>query len=823
MKEQQPPTKVTGTRPRGVQLCLRDQALVDGLLLAAEGTHLPSVLGNRKGWVNLTNVHFLNTGEKLPHIAVQTNRILWAASPNQDITLLPVTQGASSRSVEIQLEGGVVLRGDLSLAQNQRLSDYVGAFGDFIPLRDARLLPGGHAVGDVAVNREAIERLREIEEDGTTNEIAAAFLANNAQMATEDLGTAVGDVAAAEPAWVPTEPTPEVNRVAANAVPPAPDDRTSMAAPPRDTGTHGRHWLCGVARASRLKGAESFNISASQPILEAWRAVTDFFRLTDDELARMVAGYFRLGLAEFDKSDASLASRIPEKITRKYNVLPLREENGHLVLATSDPTDHDAEQALRFASRKRPIFEIATPTALKSWINTRHSSDHMVQMLLSTVDADLGDAVKVVEDSSPESVGDEDIDAAPIIKLTNVILRDAIREGASDIHLEPGGAGAVVRFRVDGVLRHHMQIPVPALNRVVSRIKILADLDIADRLRPQDGRTRIQVDGRKHDLRVSTVPTRGTEKLVIRVLQSEGTRSLADIGAPEWELSRIRQLLSYRDGITVVTGPTGSGKTTTLYAALREVATGEVNVMSVEDPVEYELQGITQIQVEPVRGVTFANALRAILRQDPDVIFVGEIRDPETAEVAVHASMTGHLVLATLHTNDAVSAVARFAHLGVDATSIASTLRGAVAQRLLRRLCTQCAEPVNGELTTEEARLATIYGVEPMFRARGCKRCGQAGFRGRLPLVEVMTVTPAMQDLIIEKGSQAELFRAAVANGMRPLLRVALERVRAGETSLQEVERVIGGVKEDVGVTTGLPAALAAQLQSGQSQYRRQG
>jgi type II secretory ATPase GspE/PulE/Tfp pilus assembly ATPase PilB-like protein len=310
---------------------------------------------------------------------------------------------------------------------------------------------------------------------------------------------------------------------------------------------------------------------------------------------------------------------------------------------------------------------------------------------------------------------------------------------------------------------------------------------------------------------------------VIRVLQSEGTRSLNDIGSPEWELSRIRQLLSYRDGITVVTGPTGSGKTTTLYAALREVATGEVNVMSVEDPVEYELPGITQIQVEPLRGVTFASALRAILRQDPDVIFVGEIRDPETAEVAVHASMTGHLVLATLHTNDAVSAVARFSHLGVDETSIASTLRGAVAQRLVRRLCTQCAEPVNGDLTTEEARLATIYGVEPVFRARGCKRCGQAGFRGRLPLIEVMSVTPTLQELITEKTSQSELFRAAVATGMRPLVRVALERVRAGETSLQEVERVIGGVKEEIGVTTGLPAALAAQLQPGSIPHRRQG
>jgi type IV pilus assembly protein PilB len=492
------------------------------------------------------------------------------------------------------------------------------------------------------------------------------------------------------------------------------------------------------------------------------------------------------------------------------------------VLATSDPTDHDAEQALRFASRKRPIFEIASPHALKSWINTRYSSDQMVEALLSSVE-DSNETVRVVEDATPESVQDEDIDAAPIIKLTNVVLRDAIREGASDIHLEPGGNNAaVVRLRVDGVLRHHMSIPIAALNRVISRVKILADLDIADRLRPQDGRTRIQVDGRKHDLRVSTVPTRGTEKLVIRVLQSEGNRTLNDIGAQDHELNRLRTLLSFRDGITVVTGPTGSGKTTTLYAALREVANGEVNVMSVEDPVEYELLGITQIQVEPLRGVTFASALRAILRQDPDIIFVGEIRDAETAEVAVHASMTGHLVLATLHTNDAVSAVARFAHLGIDETSIGSTLRGAVAQRLMRRLCTSCAEPVNGQLSAEESRLAALYGVEPVFRARGCKRCGQAGFKGRLPLIEVLMVTPAMQDLIIEKASASELFRAAVASGMRPLLRVALERVRSGETSLQEVERVLGGVKDEVGgITTGVPSALAAQLNMPPTATRR--
>ena len=783
MKDQ-PTTRGPGNRPRAVQLCLRDNALVEGTVFAADGQTLPACLGNRKGWVNLTSVHFLSTGEKQPHIAVQTNRILWASSPNGEIPLIAGSSGMNSRPVELQLEGGVSLRGDLGLAPKQRLSDYLAAFGDFIPLRDARLLPAGHALGDVAVNQEAIERLRE--HDGETTDLHV-----------DEKPAAAETIAAA---------------VAA----PARTGATSSAEPQLDRRRESpglRHWLVAVARTAKLKGGDDLAISVAQPIAEAWSAVIDACRVSDDELARLVAAHFRLNLAELEKSDPGLTTRIPEKIARRYSVLPLREDNGHLVLATSDPNDHDAEQALRFASRKRPIFEIAAPNTLRSWINTRYSSDRILETLLSSVDAEASESVRVVEDATPETVGDEEIDAAPIIKLTNVILRDAIREGASDIHLEPGGSGAIVRFRVDGVLRHHLQIPIPALNRVVSRIKILSDLDIADRMRPQDGRTKIQVDGRKHDLRVSTVPTRGTEKLVIRVMQSEGNRTLNDIGAPEWELSRLRQLLSYRDGITVVTGPTGSGKTTTLYAALREVANGEVNVMSVEDPIEYEMNGITQIQVEPARGVTFASALRAILRQDPDVIFVGEIRDAETAEVAVHASMTGHLVLATLHTNDAVSAIARFGHLGVDETSIASTLRGAVAQRLLRKLCTACAEAVEGQLTTEESRLSSIYGVEPVFRARGCKRCGQAGFKGRLPLLEVLAVTPAMQDLIIEKASATEVFRAAVASGMRPLLRVALERVRSGETTLQEVERVLGGVKDEgAGITTGLPAALAAQF-----------
>jgi len=349
-----------------------------------------------------------------------------------------------------------------------------------------------------------------------------------------------------------------------------------------------------------------------------------------------------------------------------------------------------------------------------------------------------------------------------------------------------------VRFRVDGVMRIYMHMPMAALNRVVSRIKVLSKLDIADRVRPQDGRTRIQVEERVVDLRVSTVPIRDSEKVVIRVLRTDQGGTLEDAAIPAPELEKLRRLLSVRDGIVLVTGPTGSGKTTTLYGALRELATGDVNIMTVEDPVEYELRKISQIQVDPKRGVTFASALRAILRQDPDVIFVGEIRDLETAEIAVQAAMTGHLVLATLHTNDAVSVVARLVDLGLDRAALVSTLRGALAQRLVRRVCADCAEPVTGELTAEESRMAAALGVTPMVRATGCRSCGNTGYLGRLPVVEVAVFGPALLEQIGGGAVGPALQRAAVAGGMRPLREVAIERAALGETTLSEIERVIG-------------------------------
>jgi type II secretory ATPase GspE/PulE/Tfp pilus assembly ATPase PilB-like protein/CheY-like chemotaxis protein len=546
-----------------------------------------------------------------------------------------------------------------------------------------------------------------------------------------------------------------------------------------------------------MKGAEVLVIPSETSIDEAWDLAARTLGVPATALAAALAPAFGLAEADFEKAEPRALSLLPERIARKYRVFPLREDERHLVVATCDPTNIEVEHAIGFAAGRRPVFELATPTAIDEAIFGAFSQDQALDQILDTVGEETLDAVRTIEELEPDAVSAAEVESAPVVKLTNLILRDALVQGASDIHIEPGAKGGIVRYRVDGVMREYMKLPMAALNRVVSRIKVLGKLDIADRLRPQDGRSRVTIEGRYVDLRISTVSTREAEKAVIRILRPESTKRLADIGITPRELARLRQLLDCRDGIVIVTGPTGSGKTTTLYSAIKEIATGEVNISTVEDPVEYELPGITQIQVDVKRGVTFANSLRALLRQDPDVIFVGEIRDEETAHIAAQAAMTGHLVLATLHTNDAMSTIARLADLGLDRQTISATLRGTLAQRLIRRVCADCAQPVIGALTEEEEALAGRYGVQPLSRASGCKRCGNSGYRGRLPLIEVSVITPTLADMIAAGATTGALQRAAIAQGMAPVRDVAIARVRRGETTLQEVERVIGDNIED--------------------------
>jgi type IV pilus assembly protein PilB len=565
---------------------------------------------------------------------------------------------------------------------------------------------------------------------------------------------------------------------------------------PARAGSVKQHWIVDIARRANLPNADRLSIPASTSTEEAWAVAGEVCAVGEDDLTRHVAEHFKIPVAQLAASESHALKLVPEATARRHKVLPLRQTDRQLVVATANPGDYEAEQAIGFVSSRTPIFEVAPSSALNTAIDFRYSPDRALESVVDSLSAGAIEDVRVLEEEVPEAPARDEFDAAPIVKLANLVLQSAVLERASDVHMEPG-SNAVVRFRVDGVMRTHMQLPQAAMIRIVSRIKILAKLDIADRHRPQDGRARIEVRGKHYDLRISTVPTRDAEKVVIRILDPSGAPRLSELDMLELELRRFRQMLAFREGIVIVTGPTGSGKTTTLYAAVRELATGQVNIMTVEDPVEYELAGITQIQVEPKRGVTFPSALRAILRQDPDVVFVGEIRDLETAGVAVQAAMTGHLVLATLHTNDALGVIPRLVDLGLDRASIAGALRGIVAQRLVRRICPKCVQRVEGKLTGNETRLAAAYGVRPVVRAVGCQECGMTGYRGRTPVNEVFLPSPAILETVAKGTTALELHRAALAAGMRSMREVALEKVRLGTSTLEEVERVLGeGISE---------------------------
>ena len=602
------------------------------------------------------------------------------------------------------------------------------------------------------------------------------------------------------------EPGAESGPSPADSAPHASGSETSIE-PGEAKGATAVHWLVRVAERAGLEG-KSPTVAPETEAKEAWPAVTRAYKIEDSRLCELVATYFRLEVADFGAGDPNAPLLVPEALARRHHVYPLYETDRHLLVATCDPTQVEAERALGFSTGRTTVFQVASPNAIQEILDDRFSPELAIESLLDGFDVDDldDDAVKLVEEMGPESISSEDAAATPVVKLTNLIIRDAIAQSASDIHIEPGRRVGVIRYRVDGVLRKHMDLPMAAMNRVISRIKILSQLDIADRLRPQDGKAHVRVQNLSYDLRVSTIPAgRSDEKCVIRILDSNAQETLDDLSLPSYELDRLRQLLNLREGIVLVTGPTGSGKTTTLYGALREMADGKVNIMTVEDPIEYELPQITQTQVEIKKGVTFAAALRAILRQDPDVILVGEIRDQETAETASHAAMTGHLVLATVHANDAVSAVGRLAAMGLPFGTIASTLRGTIAQRLLRRICAACAEPVRGKLTPEEQRMTEQHEVEPVVRAVGCNECGFTGYKGRLPVNEVMLAGPRFLAAVEARKGWQTLHRIAIQGGMRPMHQVAVDWVTQSKTTLVEVERALGEhrpedeIKEDTG------------------------
>lgn len=571
------------------------------------------------------------------------------------------------------------------------------------------------------------------------------------------------------------------------------------------------HWLVPLAQEERLPGADELEIDPNTAPADAWHTVCITCGVPEEVLAEYVAARFQLPLADTEISDLDALNALPESLARRYFTLPIRRKGNRLVVATSDPADLEAQQILEFVTGYLLELEVAPPSVLQDAIDARYAPGHLVESLLDQVDVSASDGIQIVHDHSPEELTLGDAEAAPVVRLTNYLLHDAVVRRASDIHLEPSRSGGTVRLRVDGVLLHSLEMQLPVLNRMVSRLKVLGDLDIADHRRPQDGRARIVVDRRHYDLRIATMPTRHAEKATIRILDPRAFQGIADLHLGQRDQDQLRDLMGYRAGLVIVTGPTGSGKTTTLYARLRELADGKTNIMTVEDPVEYDLPGITQIQIRPKSGVTFASALRALLRHDPDIIFVGEIRDPETAAAAIQAGLTGHLVLSTMHTNDAVSVAARLVDLGIDRSSVADAFQGSLSQRLVRRVCAKCAEVVD-DLREDEKALAAMYHETAVVRAVGCDACQLTGYRGRMPVVEMFAVTPSIKQLIYAGAPTDDLQKEAIRDGMRPMLGHALERVHAGETTLTEIHRLLGASYTNLNGRLVTPLSTSARV-----------
>jgi type IV pilus assembly protein PilB len=533
-----------------------------------------------------------------------------------------------------------------------------------------------------------------------------------------------------------------------------------------------------------------------------WDIIIDEKKVSEDTLAETFSKWLkmpRVKIASMSVEPDALKG-ISEELARKHLVLPLKIDGKVMTLAMADPTDFEAIRDVEFAAGMRLKTVVASRTEILDTIDQYYAPEDRMQDFLANV-SDATDFRILAADKEEVDLDKMDSRSAaelpPVVKMVNLVIHDAIRTAASDIHIEPALNSVQVRLRVDGVLRDYMQVPKWLHNAVVSRLKILAKLDIAERRLPQDGRIKVQFQSKPIDIRISTLPTHFGEKVVMRVLGSANIPTFKQMGFGDAQSPILEGALNQPQGLILVTGPTGSGKSTTLYGMITKRQSPEVNIVTVEDPIEYQLQGISQVQVNIKAGLTFAACLRSILRQDPDVILVGEIRDLETAEIAFQAAMTGHLVLSTLHTNSSLATIARLLDLGVDPFLITSSVSIIIAQRLARRICTKCKEsyvPSSGLL--EKLKLENPDIV--FYRGRGCNACAQTGYAGRTGLYEILRLTPTLKELIHRKATEGELRKTAGLAGTRFLLEDAMEKVRQGMTTLDEVLRVIQLQEEEI-------------------------
>lgn len=525
--------------------------------------------------------------------------------------------------------------------------------------------------------------------------------------------------------------------------------------------------------------------------------------ITERDLARALSCQLNIPYIDLTIAvvEPNAIKRIPLKLAKRSLIFPVSIENRYLILAMKDPLDLDAISMANFASGYKIKPYIAAGTDIENAIKQYYPQGETVDDIIKNV-AQIEGIEFIMDETLDEKTAldlKKESKAPPIIRLVNSIVLQGIFVGASDIHIEPQEKEVLIRNRVDGILTEAMRTPKWAQGSLISRIKIMASMDIAERRMPQDGTVKLKMEGKMIDLRISTLPTQYGEKVVIRILETgKNILSPGELGMLPEALGKIIDLINLPQGMILVCGPTGSGKTTTLYTLISKIAQKQLNIVTIEDPIEYRIGGVNQVQVFTKAGLTFANSLRSILRQDPDVIFVGEIRDNETAEISMKASMTGHLVLSTIHTNDAISTITRLKDLEIEAYLVASSLVGILAQCLVRKICVECREeyaPSSEVLKKIETKLGEEVSFL-FYHGKGCNSCNQTGYKGRIGVYEILVVTNEIRTLISQDAPEGKIREAAKMAGMQTIFNDALEKVKQGITTFEELERVLFASEE---------------------------
>ncbi len=542
-----------------------------------------------------------------------------------------------------------------------------------------------------------------------------------------------------------------------------------------------RHaWLLQAGARTRPEVEVPGQFTLSPYLPEAWRQVLALFRVDDATLASAVAAAAGLTVGDPKALDRAAAVEVSEGECRRFQVLPLRFDEGAAVYGISDPTAiAEAEAALRFATGRRAKFQIIPPDDIDSYLTNLYAADSDARDA-GIAAIDLGAA----DESSAKNVA--------TVRLAKALLRDAIKRRASDVHIQPFAGGGAIRFRVDGRLVRVGTIPAETLQSLARYFLVNAKADPSKFMEAQDGRFRLVWRNAEYDTRLSFLPGHGGMRIVARLLNQRQNFSIARRGFSPGDQQALQRMCAYASGIVLLTGPTGSGKTSTLYSLLSELNRVDVNIMTVENPVEYVLPGISQTNIDPRRGLTFADSLRAILRQDPDIILIGEIRDAETANIAAQAALTGHQVFSTLHANDALSAIPRLLNLGLDAPTLADSLVGIVSQRLVRSLCEACARPVKGTLTPLETQFAAICGEKPARHAIGCEVCGYSGYVGCTPVIERLEMTSALREKLLQGVRDLRELKKAAGDSHRGMAANTAELLVSGRTTVDEVHEVLG-------------------------------